>query len=223
VPGLLALVGAVGPLLYVLLVTVLGLLWEGYDPVRDSMSELGGVESPHGPLMNVAGFVAVGVSILAFAAAYQLLLPRGAWKAVAAGLLVVAGVFMVVVGFFPCDAGCVDVTRTGTLHSITSTPQAIALPLAAMASAFVFGSDRRFGTAWQAFSGWAGLVSLGTGPLVAAGSLAAVTGLVQRAGIGLSLLWMTAVSIKLHVLTRAERAPDQGATSPGGRRRRRAR
>jgi hypothetical protein len=69
----------------------------------------------------------------------------------------------------------------------------------------------------------AGLVSLGTGPLVAAGSLAAVTGLVQRAGIGLSLLWMTAVSIKLHVLARAERAPDQGATSPGGRRRRRAR
>lgn len=86
-----------------------------------------------------------------------------------------------------------DVTRTGTLHSITSTPQAIALPLTAMASAFVFGSDRRFGTAWQAFSGWAGLVSLGTGPLVAAGSLAAVTGLVQRAGIGLSLLWMTAL------------------------------
>jgi hypothetical membrane protein len=98
VPGLLALVGAVGPLLYVLLVTVLGLLWEGYDPVRDSMSELGSVESPYGPLMNVAGFMALGLSILAFAAAYQLLLPRGPWKAVATGLLVVAGVFMVVVG-----------------------------------------------------------------------------------------------------------------------------
>lgn len=146
-PGLLALVGAVGPLLYVLLVTVLGRLWEGYDPIRDSMSELGGVESPYGPLMNVAGFMALGVSILAFAAAYQLLLPRGRWKAAATGLLVVADAFMVAVGFFPCDPGCVDVTRTGTLHSITSTPQAIALPLAAMASAFVFGSDRRFGTA----------------------------------------------------------------------------
>jgi len=69
VPGLLALVGAAGPLLYVLLVTVLGLLWEGYDPIRDSMSELGSVESPYGPLMNVAGCMALGVSILAFAAA----------------------------------------------------------------------------------------------------------------------------------------------------------
>jgi hypothetical protein len=160
----------VGPLLYVLLVTVLGLLWEGYDPIRDSMSELGGVESPYGRLMNVAGFMALGVSILAFAAAYRLLLPRGRW-------------------------------------------QAIALPLAAMASAFVFGSDRRFGLGWQAFSGWTGLVSLATGPLVAAGSLAAVTGLVQRAGIGLSLLWMTAVSFKLHALapgrTGARRRGDQ--------------
>jgi len=227
VPGLLALVGAAGPLLYVLLVTVLGLLWGGYDPIRDSMSELGGVESPYGPLMNVAGFMALGISILAFAAAYRLLLPRDPWKAVATVLLVVAGVFMVAVGFFPCDAGCVDVTRTGTLHSITSTPQAIALPLAAMVSAFVFGSDRRFGTAWQAFSGWTGLISLSTGPVVATGTLEAVTGLVQRAGIGLSLLWMTAVSLKLHALARpgptrepanrVERGPDRGTTSPGGR------
>lgn len=198
----LALVGAVGPPLYVVLVAVLGLLWDGYDPVRDSMSELGGVAAPHGLVMNVAGFMGLGVAILAFAAAYHLLVLDGAWKVTATGLLAVAGVFMVVVGFFPCDAGCVDVTSTGRLHSITSTPQAIALPLAAMASAFAFGPDDRFGTAWQAFSGWLGLVSLGTGPVVAAGLLEPVAGLVQRAGIGLSLAWMTAVSLKLHALAR---------------------
>jgi len=59
------------------LVTALGLLWEGYDPVRDTQSELGAVGSPYRGLMNIAGFMGLGVSILAFSAAYILLLRKG--------------------------------------------------------------------------------------------------------------------------------------------------
>ena len=44
----LALVGAVGPVGYLVLVTVLGLLWDGYDPIRDTQSELGALDSPTG-------------------------------------------------------------------------------------------------------------------------------------------------------------------------------
>jgi hypothetical protein len=46
----------------------------------------------------------VGISILAFSAAYYLLLRNGLAKTLATCLLVIAGGFMVVVGFFPCDA-----------------------------------------------------------------------------------------------------------------------
>lgn len=73
----------------------------------------------------------VGVSILAFSAAYHLLLRGSPPKGPVTALLVIAGAGMVVVGFFPCDAGCVDVTRTGALHSIFSAPAAIGLPVAA--------------------------------------------------------------------------------------------
>ena len=38
------LAGLIGPVFYFLLMTVLGLLWEGYSPLRDHMSELGGVQ-----------------------------------------------------------------------------------------------------------------------------------------------------------------------------------
>jgi hypothetical membrane protein len=86
----LALVGVIGPLGYLVLVTVLGLGWEGYDPIRDTQSELGAVNSPSRLVMNVAGFMGVGVSILAFAVAYWLLLRRSLAMTLAAGPAAVA-------------------------------------------------------------------------------------------------------------------------------------
>jgi hypothetical membrane protein len=210
---LAALVGVVGPLFYVVLVTVLGLLWEGYDPVRDTQSELGAVDSPYRLLMNVAGFIGVGVSILAFAAAYCLLLRRSLAKTLATGLLVAAGVGMVAVGFFPCDAGCVDATPTGRLHSVFSMPGAIGLPVAAMLSALVFRRDGRFGTAWQVTSFWLRLVTLASGPVIAAELVGGANGLLQRAAMWTPLAWVAAVSVKLYDLapgglqTRGPRQP----------------
>ncbi len=193
----LALLGVAGPVFYIVLTTVLGLLWEGYDPVRDTQSELGAVDSPYRMLMNVAGFMVLGLCILAFAAAYSLLL-RGAWvKWAAVALLVVAGTGMVVVGFFPCDAGCVDVTTTGRLHGAFSAPGAIGLPVAAMLSAQVFRSDGTFGRTAQFVSFWVGLLTLMSGPIVAAGLLENVLGLLQRAGMWPPLVWMTVVSWRL--------------------------
>jgi hypothetical membrane protein len=193
----LALVGAVGPVGYLVLVTVLGMLWDGYDPIRDTQSELGAVDSPHRLVMNLAGFMGLGVSLLAFAAAYWLLL-RPSWaKTLATGLLAAAGVGMVVVGFFPCDAGCVDVTATGRLHSLFSMPGAIGLPAAAMVSALAFRRDGRLGTLWQAVSFWLGLVTLVSGPLIAAELVEGGNGLLQRAAMWPSLLWLTTVSLML--------------------------
>jgi hypothetical protein len=42
-----AVIGLVGPLFYIWLVIVLGLLWSGYDPFRQTQNELGAVDSPY--------------------------------------------------------------------------------------------------------------------------------------------------------------------------------
>ena len=196
----LALLGVVGPLGYLVLVTVLGVLWDGYDPVRDTQSELGAVDAPYRLVMNVAEFMGLGVSILAFAATYHRLLGPSLAKLLATALLVVAGVGMVVVGFFPCDAGCVDVTGTSRLHSSFSMPGAIGLPAAAMLSALVFRSDGRFTVAWQVVSFWLGLAALMSGPLIAAELVEGANGLLQRAAMWPPLAWMAAVSLKLFAL-----------------------
>src|SRR5918995_529124 len=118
--------------------------------------------------MNVAGFRGLGLTILALAAAYSVVLRRSRAKAVAAGLLVIAGLGMVLVGFFPRDAGCVDVTGSGRLHSVFSMPGAIGLSLAAMVSATVFSSDGRLRRGWQVASFTIGLIALASGPIIGA-------------------------------------------------------
>lgn len=196
-----AVVGVGGPLFYIALVVALGLLWDGYDPIRQTQSELGAVDSPYGDLMNVAGFMGLGFTILAFAVAYRLLLKGGWAQKLATVLLVVGGLGMVVVGFFPCDAGCVDVTRTSELHSIFSMPGAIGLPTAAMLSSLAFRTDGRFSAAWQVVSFWLGLLTLTSGPIIAAELIGEVAGALQRAAMWAPLLWMAAVSWKLRTVT----------------------
>lgn len=193
----LALVGVAGPLYYIGFVAVLGALWPGYDPVRQTQSELGAVGAPHGLLMNVGGFMALGVIILVFAAMYHVALRASPWKLLATVLLVVAGLGMITVGFFPCDTGCVDVTRTSELHSTFSMPGAIGLPAAAMLSSVAFRSDGRLGSTWQASSFLLGLAALTSGPIIAADVLPEHLGLLQRAAMWTPVLWMSAVSLRL--------------------------
>ncbi len=218
VPGattrLLAVVAGVGPVLYILLTVVLGLLWAGYDPIRDTQSELGAVDSPYQAVMNVAGFGGLGLSILAFAACYALVL-RGGWpQAVAVIFLGVAGLGMVIVGFFPCDPGCVDVTATGRLHGVFSAPGAIGLPAAAILSAWVFARDGRFSSRWQVLSLLVGVLTLASGPVIQSGVLTDANGLLQRAGMWPALLWMTAVSLRLLTLDRRAPLTASGSVSP---------
>jgi hypothetical protein len=100
----------------------------------------------------------------------------------------------------------VDVTGTSRLHSVFSMPGAIGLTAAAMLSALVFRSDGRFTMAWQVVSFWLGLVSLVSGPLIAAELVEGANGLLQRAGMWPPLLWMMAVSLKLFALARSATA-----------------
>lgn len=198
----LAVAAVAGPALYILLTVVLGLLGEGYDPIRDTQSELGAIDSPYRWLMNLAGFGGLGLSILAFAAAYAVVLRGGRAQWTAVSFLAVAGLGMVVVGFFPCDPGCVDVTATGRLHGVFSAPAAIGLPSAAIVSAWAFAYDGRFSRRWSVLSLVVGAVSLAAGPVIASDVVTGANGLLQRAGMWPALLWMTAVALRLLVMTR---------------------
>lgn len=188
--------GAVGPIFYFLLLTILGFMWSGYNPMLQSMSEIGSVVSPYKNLMNYLGFSLLGICMALFGIGMLREFGKGILQYLVFFFTFIAGVFMFVVGFFPCDAGCIDVTQIGKWHSIISMVPSIALPLAAMLMSTVFA--KKWGKKWGHISFWLGASSMASGPIMLLSASAPYLGLIQRGGIGLSLLWMIVVSIKTY-------------------------
>jgi hypothetical membrane protein len=191
----LILAGIVGPVLFFSVLTVLGLMWEGYNPVTTGMSEIGAVDSPYKDVMNFLGFSLLGVAIVSFSIGFNKYFGGNLQLNIACILILLGGIFMVLVGFFPCDPQCVDVTLIGKLHSATSTVPAILIPLASMISAYPI--SKKWGNKWGYISFCLGILSLASGPVMLLELFDQYTGLVQRMGLGFSLLWIFLISTRI--------------------------
>ena len=192
--------GLYSPIVFFVLLCLLGFLWSssGYNAINTGMSELGAVDSPYRNFMNFFGFSFLGVSIstygfglLIFSNKFKLSTKNRSYQTfllISSILTIIAGIFLFIVGFLPCDSNCIDVTTTGKLHSFVSTIPAILMPIAAMLSANALYNlvNKKVGQ----LSFYLGLASLSSGPLMFLPGSESFTGLIQRLGLGLSLVWM---------------------------------
>lgn len=182
--------GIIGPVFYFTILTILGLVWRGYNPITTGMSEIGAIDAPFRNIMNYFGFSLLGISIVIFSFSFRY------WKdtqsKIARIFLMIGGLFMFLVGFFPCDPNCIDVTTIGKIHSLTSTIPAIIIPISAMT--FALPISKKFGKKWGYLSFYLGLFSMGAGPAMFI--FENYTGLIQRIGIGLSMLWILLIATK---------------------------
>ena len=194
----LALCGISAPIVFAVLVTVGGFIYEGYSHVTQAVSELGGVEARY-PLLQNLNFLAVGVLFIAFAI--------GLHKGVGGG----AKLGAVLIGFFgvssclgnavfPCDPGCAFQTFTGTMHNATG----LAGFLAAIAGIFLISRSLRTDLRWRTLyhfswiAGIAVLVSLllwiGVAKAADVGSL---NGVLERVFILCWFVWVEVMAIRL--------------------------
>lgn len=195
------LCGIIGPIFYFILLTILGLLWPGYNPIVVGMSEIGAVDSPYQNIMNYFGFTLLGTTMIAFAFGFKYYFRKNIQIIIAFFSLLIGGFAMFLVGFLPCDAKCIDVTIIGNLHSITSTIAAIFISLALIISAYPI--SKKWGKKWGYLSFYLGIISMVAGPIMFIEALHSYSGLIQRMGIGFSLLWIVLISIKIYKETRA--------------------
>ncbi|MFQ6089751.1 MAG: DUF998 domain-containing protein [Candidatus Methanofastidiosia archaeon] len=200
---ILAICGIVGPIIYAIVLTVLGMMWPGYNPISQFMSELGAVDAPHGIIMNTFGFSLLGIFIILFGFSLYRGISKHIIATICAILIIIAGIFMFAVGFFPCDPGCNNVTLIGKGHIITSTIPAIVMPLAILIIAYPLRKDSNWQSYWWLLSLMLGIVAVILSPLTMFPIFAPVGGLVQRLGMGVPLFWMFLMSIKLYLLTRS--------------------
>ena len=121
--NVLALAGAIGPVIFTLAVITSAALRPNYEHLHDFISALGASGSPTEYLMNFGGFLPTGFLMLLFG--YSLYIALSGSKSFLAfiGCLLIAlfGLGMIIVGIYSCDGDCFEsVTKEGIIHGQVS-------------------------------------------------------------------------------------------------------
>lgn len=114
----LALAGVIGPVLFWMVVVVLGAVTPEYSHVSDFVSALGAVHAPYG-MVQQANFVMLGAGILALVVGVDRW-NRGGWRHwLGVVLLGVFGLGVIGAGVFPADLVNPD-SATNQYHDLVS-------------------------------------------------------------------------------------------------------
>lgn len=209
--------GAVGPILFTLIVLVEGAITPGYDPWRTTISTLSLSEQGW---MQIANFFLFGLMTICFAMGLKRVFNTGLASSLGPILFTIVGVGLILAGIFATDP-CLGYPALppaelrdslhGTIHNLAALAVFLALPV----TCFVMG--RRFAAdpAWRSWS----TISMVTGSLVlfffawfftsvsaAADAAAGETfhaGLLERITSFLGCLWMSALAFRLLLRTAA--------------------
>ena len=197
---LLAICGIVGPILFIVVILVFGLLRPGYDPIRQQMSELGEVGAPNAIAFNMAAYFLLGLLMIAFAFGLHRGISEGKGSKLVPILIAVSGVGWVGASFFRCDAGCVNESVTGRMHGLTGMIAVFPLLIAPLAILPRLKKDNR----WQSYRPFSLIMGALAVTLFCVLFSTAVSpaqepygGLMQRLTFYTPLLWIEVMAIRL--------------------------
>jgi hypothetical membrane protein len=193
---MLATVGAAGPVVFLAVTVLAGLLEPGYDIREQAISDL--AVGTHGWLQT-ANFLALGLAMIAAAVALALGGRSDRRSPTAVALLAAAGAGMFTVGFFPTDLAGAPQTGPGAVHNTVS----VAVFLALIAAAALHGRALRRAGVEPGLARYSRLTAIGVfaalvGFALFAGDvgdpLHGASGLIERGFIAGALAWVTVVS-----------------------------
>jgi len=211
--SILLVCGVLSSLLYVIMNIVTAILYEGYSPVSQTVSELSAIGAPTRPLWVALG-IGYELLVIAFAVGVWLSSKSNRPLRIAGMLLFINGV----IGFFwppmhqrpVLSAG--GASLTDTLHIVFT---AVTVPL--MMLSIGFGAAA-FGKKFRLYSIITvvilivfGLLTASDGPRISANLPTPLIGLWERINIGVYMLWVVVLAI---LLLRIKRQEGQTITRP---------
>jgi hypothetical membrane protein len=182
----LALGGVVGCVGFVVAWAVAGVNTAGYSPVDDAISRLAAQHAPHRALMT-AGFVAFGLGLPAYAVALRKALAGWAWVTACATGIATLGVAL----------APLDTTAGDWFHNVLAIIGYVTLAAAPLLAIGPF--VHRGAPGWARYSAITGALSGGALLATGAGPL---HGLLQRAGLGISDVWVVVTALQMWRLGR---------------------
>lgn len=202
-----AILGIGSPVLFVLLVGVMGFVHPGYSHLTNFMSDLGSLDAPM-PYVQRLNFFQFGIGITVLGLALYRGMEHPSRVALALQLTIGLGVFLS--GIFPGHSNDPD-SRATMLHNLVGIPAFLMIMLVPLVAGWRF----RESGAWRDLSGY----SMAMTPLLvtlfvlmarADGAPGGTSGLFQRLFIGTWMLWMVLTSCRLYRLE-GRSAPHEAA------------
>lgn len=135
--------GFIGPIIFFLTIYFLfPLLYPGYDFINQTISELGGAESPIKTLTNVLGFSLFGIFIMIFAFGLFRLRETNFLGKIAALFVFITGVMMYLTGIF-YNSSSLGYTTLDSLHVIVANYQFPILAIGLILFAFGISGNEK--------------------------------------------------------------------------------
>jgi Protein of unknown function (DUF998) len=189
--------GIVAPILFAIVVIDLGHRWIGYNPLTQTISELGAIDAPNMGLQAL-NFGVLGTLTIVFAIGLTIYDGRFRSTSVFVGIY---GVGTSLVAFLPCDPGCPagGMSVMQLAHSLDALVSFVTLAIAPL----LFWRSSRTIPSWIKISPLSLGVASVSIPLllvyltIEVFSLSPYTGLFQRIFFGLLFAWMITIASQL--------------------------
>jgi hypothetical membrane protein len=220
-----ALAGTVGPIVFLTVLTLAGLMRPGYDPVTRYASDLAVGEASW---LQTANFIVFGCLVILLAAGLRRGLAGGRALRVSVMLLALTGVGLIIAGVFPTDLYDQPPTAHGAMHFVASLLTFGTLNAVFFVIVVPLRQDER----WAGYARYSTITGVIVGGLCLAsvaaalpaifnnyqaGPLAAWTGLVQRALFVVAFSWIAMVGFKLLQVSRTRSRRVQVIAPPDSR------
>jgi len=200
-----AIAGLAGPVLFGLLSTIAGLLWPGYDPVRQTISQL--ALGPQGRLQTAVFFLLSFLAMLFVIGLYPNV-RDGIRLRIGITLLFLSGFGFLLIGIFPNDPPETIMTLRGLIHQTTIEAISILFPFACFPIVPSLKHDPRWENlaTYTFITGVLGIIlDIIGGMILLTHWLEPWFGLYERILTANALVWLEVMAIRLLLLSMSER------------------
>jgi len=193
-----ALIGLGSPIVWILLVVVMGFFYPNYSHLTNFISELGSLDAPQ-PYVQRLNFFQFGMSISVLAVALYKGMERPSILVLVFQLIIGLGIFLS--GIFPGDMSDLE-SHTSMMHNLVGVPAFLLIILTPLISGLKFRKNNM----WKDLAPYSMIMS----PVLATMLFLMIRadivetdgfpGLYQRIFLGIWILWMILISLRLYRL-----------------------
>jgi hypothetical membrane protein len=191
--------GVFGPIIFLFIVIILGFIFEGYNHIQDFISELGAIGAPNSIIINYIGFPFLGLSIVFLGISLYYCLNKkntDIFLIIGFILIIISGIAFFLIGFFPCDKNCINISLIGIIHGYLSNIAQFSLIFSPLC---IFNSLKN-NYKWKNYDKYfliSFIFSFIFAIIYKSYFFENYTGLLQRISFGIPLVWAVFVSIKI--------------------------